>query len=230
MFAFLAIAFLASASADCTKTNQIGSCGSNLHCCHDTGVLKVTHELADSVGSQHRCFINAADECQCECPTSAGYCVAEKLFTVTEWNGGSGKCRDEEGLLMSKRRPNKNCIFNSGRVEITHPHGYDALKAHFDYRELGDLSNSDFVKTSFRACTTTSASSCGAWSHLVKRSNAPDTNGNPNRGWSDWITKRGGQRAITPAQKYVEVRVQLKHNGRNEIAKVRNTEIYSTCE
>ena len=144
-------------SGTCSKTNELGSCGSDLHCCHDSGVLRVTH--GPTSATEHRCFVTANDECQCECPTSAGYCVAEKLFTVTEWNGGSGKCRDEDGLLSSKRLPNKNCIFNSGRVEITHPHGYDALKAHFDYRELGDLSNSDFVKTSFRACTTTSASS-----------------------------------------------------------------------
>jgi len=116
--------------------------------------------------------------------------------------------------------------FNSGRVAITHPHGYDSLSLVFQYREKGRLENSDFVSLKFRACEASVGGQCGPWSNFNGHTKRNDVHGRYN--WSQWTTRAGGEHAITLDQKFVEVQVKMKNNG-NEWGNIRNTRISSNC-
>jgi hypothetical protein len=276
----------------CSKNNELGSCGSDLTCCHDSGLLVVTHGTPSNGATEHRCFVTANDDCQCDCPvlvncdgswtetgdncpatcgggtceatetytrTANGAnggdtscpadgatrpvagsqetnnnacipdCVAERLFTVTNWHSVSGTsdCKlHSNGQVESKTRGGKNCKFTSRRVTITHPHGYDSLNAFFQYREWGNQENADYGRLRFRTCTSSSASSCGGWGNFITKKNDVNQGG----GWYNWKTKTGGERDISPNKKFVEVEVTLKHNAWNEWGHIKNAKIFSNCD
>jgi len=119
-------------SGTCSKTNELGSCGSDLHCCHDSGVLRVTH--GPTSATEHRCFVTANDECQCECPVlvncagswtetsdncpapcGGGSCEATETYTRTANgdNGGDDSCPADGAtrpVAGSQETNNNACI------------------------------------------------------------------------------------------------------------------------
>jgi hypothetical protein len=137
---------------------------------------------------------------------------------VGDYTGGRVAWRANNGL--------QTCEFTS-KKEID-PHGYKGLKASCEYRERGGLGNQDTVKLEFRACTSES-SGCGDWSPNPITYKNDVSNGS---GWSSYkaLSTTGIVHQIDLAHRWIEVKVSLTANGKNEDLMIDAVKIQSSCD
>jgi hypothetical protein len=164
-------------------------------------------------------------------------CVAGETWEFMDWtkSSGNGNCvGDYTGGRVAWRGNDgrQTCVFTS-KKEID-PHGYKGLKASFKYRERGTLENSDTVKLEFRACTSKSSDSCGAWEdkNVQKSAITFENDVNPNgSGWSSYKALSNGiVHQIELAHRWIEVKVSITADHKKEDLMVDAVKIESSCD
>jgi len=194
-------------------------------------------------GDQHECRANkdsGAWGCDCKCKTTRPKCTGDHKITGTFRGFRSGKARGcEHTRSYLQDRVSSDCIWESNKLPITHPHGYESMYAQFNIKEIGNMNGNDKVFISVKTCKKDDANDCSPWMTTVS---IRDDNGLGNR-WKviKGSSNRGriannGNHINTPAaiaeeDGFVQMKVQMRSNSNNrEQHFIDNLMLYGHCE